>query len=637
MRKRILSKKIAATFLVAAMMAVPVLSGATAFAADEGTANEGAEDVDHQVTVNASSESQTIEVGNVTSNANGICVTGADNKNTATVIAGDIQANRTGVDISNITNDSAAIVKTGDINTSSDGAIINNVTNGSAVNVETDNITTGGPGIVINGIRGNSAVEVNAETVSTIDYGICIENIHGSSVEVDVNEYKSDHGIIINGINDEEGVESTIKVNTGAIDAIFPIRSVSNTSGSVNIEVNGSVTGEPYYCIYLEQANKGTTNVTVKGDVISSNSIMNHTVGARLEPKEKGKTNLVIDGDIITDEVGIYFLPDNENATADVLVGGTINTQYYPVLVSGSDDYFANCLSLTAWRIIPNVKGEVAYFRKNNTAVNKEEFDKKIMYIIKVEQPTEGGKISLTDKNGNALATSHDYEVANEGDIVKINPEKGYKLTAVYNGVDGNKLDVIPDSDGNYYVQVPKGGGVYLTATLEKEKYDISFYDEEGNLIQTNNVEYGGTITIPNAPTKDGYEFLYWEGSKYYPGDQYTVTGPHTFKAIWKKVEEKPADNKDEDASADKKDENTVADSDSKTTDNTSDKAIDSSDSKTNEAASSAETATNISKPVASASPSTADNTNLLMVFIVMMLSASCAALAGDLKYKLNK
>ena len=91
------------------------------------------------------------------------------------------------------------------------------------------------------------------------------------------------------------------------------------------------------------------------------------------------------------------------------------------------------------------------------------------------------------------------------------------------------------------------------------------------------------------------------------------------------------------DSSADKKDEKTAADSDAKTTDNTSDKAIDSSDSKTNEAASSAETVTNISKPVASASPATADNTNLLMVFIVMMLSASCAALAGNLKHKLNK
>ena len=47
----------------------------------------------------------------------------------------------------------------------------------------------------------------------------------------------------------------------------------------------------------------------------------------------------------------------------------------------------------------------------------------------------------------------------------------------------------------------------------------------------------GSVITLP-APTRDGYVFDYWEGSKYNAGDKYTVNGDHTFKAIWKAAEE---------------------------------------------------------------------------------------------------
>ena len=43
----------------------------------------------------------------------------------------------------------------------------------------------------------------------------------------------------------------------------------------------------------------------------------------------------------------------------------------------------------------------------------------------------------------------------------------------------------------------------------------------------------GDTITIHEAPVRDGYTFLYWQGSEYYPGDTYTVTGDHIFVAQW--------------------------------------------------------------------------------------------------------
>jgi len=57
----------------------------------------------------------------------------------------------------------------------------------------------------------------------------------------------------------------------------------------------------------------------------------------------------------------------------------------------------------------------------------------------------------------------------------------------------------------------------------------------------------GARIKIHDAPERDGYNFLYWKGSKHYPGQEYQVADDHTFTAVWEKEEEKtPADDGDE-------------------------------------------------------------------------------------------
>lgn len=49
----------------------------------------------------------------------------------------------------------------------------------------------------------------------------------------------------------------------------------------------------------------------------------------------------------------------------------------------------------------------------------------------------------------------------------------------------------------------------------------------------------GQVIQVAEAPSRDGYAFLYWRGSEYQPGDSYTVTEDHTFTAVWKKASDK--------------------------------------------------------------------------------------------------
>lgn len=53
---------------------------------------------------------------------------------------------------------------------------------------------------------------------------------------------------------------------------------------------------------------------------------------------------------------------------------------------------------------------------------------------------------------------------------------------------------------------------------------------------KTYTVKEGMYLTLPDAPVKEGYTFLYWKGSRYNPGDKYQVTGDdHTFTAACQK------------------------------------------------------------------------------------------------------
>ena len=55
---------------------------------------------------------------------------------------------------------------------------------------------------------------------------------------------------------------------------------------------------------------------------------------------------------------------------------------------------------------------------------------------------------------------------------------------------------------------------------------------EEGTITRT--YDEGTEITLP-APTRKGYSFDYWKGSRYEAGQVYKVSEDHTFEAQWKK------------------------------------------------------------------------------------------------------
>ena len=109
--------------------------------------------------------------------------------------------------------------------------------------------------------------------------------------------------------------------------------------------------------------------------------------------------------------------------------------------------------------------------------------------------------------------------------------------------VDGYEAVVIGDAETGFIVtntHEPEE-----TDPIETDPITISYDLNGGTLdgktgILSIEAKKGEVITILTAPTKSGFSFTHWEGSKYYPGDSYTVTGDHTFTAMWADVTEPP-------------------------------------------------------------------------------------------------
>ena len=125
-------------------------------------------------------------------------------------------------------------------------------------------------------------------------------------------------------------------------------------------------------------------------------------------------------------------------------------------------------------------------------------------------------------------------------------PSCGFHKTGYYLDSWNTK----PDGSGTKYADgealenaASKGETMTLYAQWKKKDTPTQLktltYDLNGGTLNgktgivTITCTYGDIITLPK-PTREGYTFDYWKGSKYYAGEQYKVTEDHSFTAIWR-------------------------------------------------------------------------------------------------------
>ena len=243
----------------------------------------------------------------------------------------------------------------------------------------------------------------------------------------------------------------------------------------------------------------------------------------------------------VKDENGDYM----EGLTVEALID---NTYLAEIAASGTTD--ANgAVTLNAEALLPGLTS--ATFKVAGTTLSKTIDVKVEPDPVRAKRPTakigdieigEGAPVenNITVEEGEmlSLASATDgakvyYMIGDNTPCTDCVNRIEYKEPIEVN--ENMRLTVIAYKNGLEYSEK-----LILNITVkEKANYTIT-YDLDGGTLNgktgkiTEVHKSGTTITIPDAPEKEGYDFDYWQGSAYNPGDQYQVTENHTFTAIWK-------------------------------------------------------------------------------------------------------
>ena len=393
---------------------------------------------------------------------------------------------------------------------------------------------------------------------------ITIQNTGALDVEGDSSSFPS-YGLLAynNGKLDVTTGAITVESESSAADGIV----VGYGSGETRINVQGDLTtnGNEYSDgAQISLSQDGQAYLTVDGNVESSRTGITSSFSGT---DTNTLTDVEVKGDIAAD-VGIYVAKSNQSSYT---VGGTIHGNEVGIQVG--DTITTDNLEITVWQIdkkeIDGAEHVVAQKDGSTNTVTSatEAIEANINYIIKIN-PAQQSMISLdgTSKGGK----DHKYDVAKQGDKVamKVTVPSGYQLTGAF-GDDGFNLPLKMDSNGNYYVIVPMGGGVYLSAKLsqiissdggngsasgeyidyysyaEKLSYiTITFELNEGHTLSGNpgpiikSVPAGTWVRLIEAPYKTGSTFELWHTDDpsikvSQPNESFCAMGDVTFTAKW--------------------------------------------------------------------------------------------------------
>lgn len=322
------------------------------------------------------------------------------------------------------------------------------------------------------------------------------------------------------------------------------------------------------------------TYVHVDGDTLVYYDENGKVIEVDKKVKKSSDTRIEVTGNVTAPETGVFLNVINDKAKVDVIVDGTVNGESQSVLLAR--DTVTDNLTLTVWEVKPNEKGNLVermtYMEETEGNVIQhygadETLEKSIQYIIRIE-PTQTNIISTagtTDYEG--------YHVAKEGETVtlKLNVPAGYRVVNAFNGTT-EKVQLLQDANGEYYLVVPRGGGVMLSVQLariprptppdpdpdpeedeEKATESIVVFNLNGGTLDgktgsiTVEARIGEKFELLGAPEREGYDFVGWnvqevaqDDPEYKePGEdaevkaagaKIEITGAHvTVNAIWKK------------------------------------------------------------------------------------------------------
>ena len=321
---------------------------------------------------------------------------------------------------------------------------------------------------------------------------------------------------------------NAVTIESGTVNTSNGNYGIYASSGDVIIK-NGTViaTNTPYNpAIYAKQ------NITIKGGNVKATGRIGIQASAEKLMIEGGiisatGTSFGIAGSSVAINNGTIEATSTDSSgifsTGEITINGGQVTA-----ASGSTRGISgtvkNSIAGTGWTNTAGTEGKTA-IEVSTTGQQLTNY-KKVQFPADVEEVT----VKFDSAGGSAVAE----QTITVGDKVKkpADPTRsGYTFDGWYLGSTAFDFSKPVEADITLTAHWKKNG---TPANMSTITYDLNGGTWDGMTgIVTLEVENGKVITLP-APTRDGYTFDYWEGSKYNAGDKYTVNGDHTFKAVWK-------------------------------------------------------------------------------------------------------
>lgn len=368
----------------------------------------------------------------------------------------------------------------------------------------------------------NSGGTTNAEIEGDVD----ASSNEGSATGAVMNGYRSDEktasastteisidgGISANSVTSEAtGVLMTAE--DGATVEVITLDDVSASSGkseATGLELrarNGKAYADIMENVSATSDKKSATGVIVvlngESSVLETNIYENilafgndDSAGIKITPVKEGmptsdKTpdttaTVWVAGDVVSTGTGILDLDSANSGKTNVVIEGTLNANGTSVVLAKNA---ADNLNLTVWKIDTANKKSIAMEQtekglKYSKAAKA--FEKTIDYILKIDKNTDGTvkfvdsrKKEITDHDG----ITSDYNVAHafETVSVKLNVPDGYYVVAAYSD-EAQRTSLRRDRHGEYFLTVPKGGGVMVSLKMAPiVKTDGGDSDDGGN------------------------------------------------------------------------------------------------------------------------------------------------------------
>ena len=161
-----------------------------------------------------------------------------------------------------------------------------------------------------------------------------------------------------------------------------------------------------------------------------------------------------------------------------------------------------------------------------------------------VDPDQPGGDVTTPDEapvHSVIFNQSENFTIVTDSDLTAIEDgaslsftvvvQEGYKLVAVV-----HNMTILSAVDGVYTIENITSDTPIIVVVEKDEtvsalpEFTVTFTDKDGNVLKTENVQYGSAATAPEAPEVEGYEFKGWNTKFDY------VTMDITVKATYKKI-----------------------------------------------------------------------------------------------------